>query len=297
MRSWVYYVKLFFLIVVLFGESFLLTTLINNYVSDGDFFNINLQFSAQIVGLMALLILTYSLTVGAWEVWYFNILSPLAIASGIMIPLLAYQPTYAIIAAGIAFIVITLESYRSYRIKKILIKFEALLVLRFAAKGILLVFSILAGLIIILGSNNIKDLDFGKMVATVAEKPIKNSVNTQLQETIENQTIYSGYTEEEVNELLKQYGLETGLSAAPDASSVDVDIKSMIEEQVNSAIEPYKELVRPVIAVLMFGVFQLYATISYVLYSVFVGIFIAIAKKTGILRVVTETVEKEDLRF
>src|SRR3989339_93418 len=296
MKTAWYYVKLALLMVILFSEAFFLTTVINSFVSKGDFFNINIPFSLQVVGLMTLIILTFSLTIGAWDVWYFNILTPLAIAAGIMIPLLSSSTTYALIAGGVAFILMAAESYRSYKIKKLLIKFDALLVLRFAVRGILLVFSILAGLIIILGASNVKEIDFGKLIAEVAEKPIKSTVNSQLQQTMERQTIYSGYSAEEIQKLLDEYGVQT-TGASPDSITNNLDIKSMIQTQVNDLIAPYKELVRPLIAVLVFGLFQLYATVSYAIYSLFVGLIIAIAKKTGLLKIVTETVEKQDLQF
>lgn len=295
MKSAWYYVKLGVLMVVLFSETFLLTTIINIFVSRGDFFNINVPFSLQVVGLMTAIILTFALTVGAWDVWYFNILTPLAIAAGIMVPLLSANTTYALIAAGVAFIIMAAESFRSYKIKALLIKFDSLLVLRFAVKGILLVFSILAGLIIILDASNVKEIDFGKLIAEVAEKPIKSTVNSQLQQTIERQTIYSGYSAEEVQKLLDEYGIETGTGT--ELITNDLDIKSMIQTQVNDLIAPYKELVRPLIAVLVFGLFQLYATVSYAIYSLLVGLFIAAAKKTGLLKTVTTTVEKQDLQF
>jgi len=244
---------------------------------------------------MTLTILTFSLTVGAWDVWYFNILTPLAIAAGIMIPLLSSSTTYALIAGGVAFILMAAESYRSYKIKKLLIKFDALLMLRFAVRGILLVFSILAGLIIIFNASNVKEIDFGQLIAEVAEKPIKSTVNSQLQQTIEKQTIYSGYSAEEVQKLLDEYGIEAGTGT--EQITNDLDIKSMIQTQVNDLIAPYKELVRPLIAILVFGLFQIYATVSYAIYSLFVGLIIAIAKKTGLLKIVTETVEKQDLQF
>jgi len=167
--------------------------------------------------------------------------------------------------------------------------------LRFAVRGILLVFSILAGLIIILNAGNVKEVDFGQLIAEVAEKPIKSTVNSQLQQTIEKQTIYSGYSAEEVQKLLDEYGIEAGTGT--EQITNDLDIKSMIQTQVNDLIAPYKELVRPLIAILVFGLFQLYATVSYAIYSLFVGLIIAIAKKTGLLKIVTETVEKQDLQF
>ena len=295
MKSAGYYVKLGVLMLALFSETFFLTTLINGFVSKGDFFNISVPFSLQVVGIMTLIILTFALTIGAWDVWYFNIMTPLAIAAGIMVPLLSTSTTYALIIGGVAFILMAAESYRSYRIKRLLIKFEALLVLRFAVRGILLVFSILAGLIIILNASNVKEIDFGQLIAEVAEKPIKSTVNSQLQQTIERQTLYSGYSPEEVQKLLDEYGIEAGTGT--ETITNDLDIKSMIQTQVNDLIAPYKELVRPLFAILVFGLFQLYAAVSYAIYSLLVGLIIAIAKKTGLLKIVTETVEKQDLQF
>ena len=295
MKSAGYYVKLGVLMLALFSETFFLTTLINGFVSKGDFFNISVPFSLQVVGIMTLIILTFALTIGAWDVWYFNIMTPLAIAAGVMVPLLSTSTTYALIIGGVAFILMAAESYRSYRIKRLLIKFEALLVLRFAVRGILLVFSILAGLIIILNASNVKEIDFGQLIAEVAEKPIKSTVNSQLQQTIERQTLYSGYSPEEVQKLLDEYGIEAGTGT--ETITNDLDIKSMIQTQVNDLIAPYKELVRPLIAILVFGLFQLYAAVSYAIYSLLVGLIIAIAKKTGLLKIVTETVEKQDLQF
>lgn len=297
MRSAEYYIKLAFVTLALFAESFILATLINSYVTTGNFFSISVPFSLQVVGYMTLISLTFSLTVGAWDAWYFNLLAPAAIASGIMIPLLPTNATYALIAAGVAFIIIALESYRSYRIKKILLDFVPLLVLRFAIRGMLFVFSILAGLMIILNASNVKQIDFGQLIANVAEKPLKSTVNSQLQQTIERQTIYSGYSEEEVKQLLSGYGIEAGTGTKMVTEGLSIDVGGMIQQQVNSFIEPYKEFVRPLIAVLIFGLFQLYATVSYVVYSVLVGVVVVIAKKIGILHELTETVEKKDLQF
>ena len=104
MKSAGYYVKLGVLMLALFSETFFLTTLINGFVSKGDFFNISVPFSLQVVGIMTLIILTFALTIGAWDVWYFNIMTPLAIAAGIMVPLLSTSTTYALIIGGVAFI-------------------------------------------------------------------------------------------------------------------------------------------------------------------------------------------------
>gem|GEM_PF-6764077 len=297
MRPMGYYIKLSIVTVALFAESLILTRLINTYIATADFFNISIPFSLEVIGFMALISLTFSLTVGAWDAWYFNLLAPAAIASGIMIPLLPTNAAYALIAAGVAFIIIALESYRSYRLKKIFLDFVPLLLLRFAIRGILFVFSILAGLLIILNASNVKQIDFGQLIANVAEKPLKSTVNSQLQQTIEKQRIYSRYTEEEVQQLLSEYGINTDTGTEPLTQKVDIDIGGMIKQQVNSFIEPYKEFVRPLIAILVFGMFQIYATISYVIYSILVGVVVAVAKKTGFLREFKETVEKKDLQF
>ncbi len=297
MKSAGYYIKLTFITLALFAESFILATLINSYFTTGNFFDISIPFSLQVVGCMVLISLTFSLTVGAWDAWYFNLLAPAAIASGVMIPLLPTNTTHALIAAGATFIIIALESYRSYRIKKILLDFVPLLVLRFAVRGIFLAFSILAGLMIILNASNVRQIDFGQLIANVAEKPLKSTVNSQLQQTIERQTIYSGYTEEEVQQLLSEYGIEAGTETGTVPEELNIDVEGMIKQQVNSLIEPYKEFVRPLIAVLVFGLFQIYATVSYVVYTLLVGAVVVVAKKIGILHELIETVEKKDLRF
>jgi hypothetical protein len=283
--------------LALFLEAFFLTILISDFVGKGDFFSLNIQFSLYVIGLMTLITLTFALTIGAWHVWYLNIMAPLAIAAGILLPVLQSGPVYAFIIGGVSFIIMAAESFRSYRIKNILIRFDSLLVLRFAIKGILLVFSLLAGLMIILNAGRIKEIDLGQAIATVVEKPIRSSVNSQLQQQIERQVIYSGYTEDEIKQVLEDYGVSEDMTASLNTPSLDLDIKGMVQSQVNNLIEPYKEFVRPLIAILVFGLFQLYATISYAVYSLLVVLLIKIAKKTGFLKVFTQTVEKEDLQF
>lgn len=297
MKSKWSYIKLAVVEIALFCEAFVLTTLINNFVGTGNLFAIDWKFSFQAVILMALIPLTFSLTIGSWEYWYYNLLASLAMSGGIMVPLIQFGAAYALIIGGATFLVFSLESYRSYKIKNILIKFDPNLILRFSVKGILLVFSLLAGMMIILNEQKIKEIDISHTIAIALEEPIRKTVNSQLQQQMQTQISFSGYSAEEVTALLKEYGISPNNEAPLIANTENVNIREIVQKKVDDIISPYKAFVKPLIAVLVFGLFQVYSMVSYAIYGLFVSLLIGIAKRTGFLRKVVVSVEKEDLQF
>ncbi len=291
-----YYVKLAVLDVLLFAETFYLTQIIANYALVGDFFNFDLKFSILVVAIMVVTLLTFALTVGAWDVWYHSIFTPVSISIGILVALLPFDITYAVIISGTSLLLLTYDTFRSFRLKSILIKFDPIIILRFAARGLLLIFSLLAGTVIILQASGADDVNLGKSVAELVEKPIKSQVDSQLKDQLNKQQFYLGG--QDVSSILDQYGINpSDISGENVSDKLNIDVKTIVENQVNGFLSPYKNLVKPLIAVLVFGLFQLYASASYFVYSVVVAGFFAVAKKSGFLKVKKTTVEKEDLQF
>lgn len=291
----VYYVKLAVLDVLLFAETFYLTQIIANYTLVGNFFDFDIKLSILIVGLMVVTLLTFSLTVGAWDIWYHSIFTPISISIGILVALLSFDVTYAIIISGTSLLLLTYDTFRSYRLKSILIKFDPIIILRFAARGLLLIFSLLAGAVIILQASGSDNINLGKSVAELVERPIKNQVDNQLKDQLNKQFYLGG---QDIDSILDQYGINYPDSLKENVDDkLNVDVKTIVEDQVNVFLDPYKNLVKPLIAVLVFGLFQLYASVSYFIYSIVVAGFFVIAKKSGFLKVKKTTVEKEDLQF
>ena len=70
-----------------------------------------------------------------------------------------------------------------------------------------------------------------------------------------------------------------------------------MEQEVNNFVGPYKDLVHPIIAVMMFALFQFYAALASILYMITVDGVFWIARKTGFFKSIYEEVKQEILRF
>ena len=76
-----------------------------------------------------------------------------------------------------------------------------------------------------------------------------------------------------------------------------INVGSIVENQVNNYIEPYKGLIRPLMAILVFGLFQFYATIAMLIFMATVDILFMIAKSSKFFNIIEFDVKKEELKF
>lgn len=306
MSNFSYHIKSFILAVLLLAESLLLTLLIGQLIQSQNYFTINFEYSLKIVGLMLACIYTFSLTVGAWDKWEQYVIVPLPVSIGIFLALFQVNITYAVIIAVLAFILLAFDIQRSTNIKNLLIKFDPKLILRFSTKGLLFIFSVLGGLMVILNAAYIEPVNVGQKISDIAGEKVNEIVEDQFRKQIEEQVSPVGITDlnqidPSLGGVLEDLGLSADILTDPGSvfkpGDLGFDTKQIMETQVNNFIEPYKNFVNPVIAVLMFALFQFYAMLAHLLYMATIDLVFWISKKINFFKVDSVTVSKEILKF
>jgi hypothetical protein len=258
-------IKTTILSVLLLLQTFLLTQTIIAYVQTQEYFTPPLEISIKIVVLLWTIAITMALTIGMWGKWKQYVFITVPVALAIFVSLIRYNfGNAAVISLG-AGAVVCYGVYKSTHLGKLLLRIQPKYMLRYTVKWTLLVLSLLGSAVLILNSTY-RPIEFnlGQKISEVAANPIQKITDTP----------YSQYL---------QYA--------------NINVQDLVEQQVNDFVEPYKDFVPPLVALLIFGVFQLYTTIAYVLYVLTVDLVFMVAKKTGFLKTETITVEKETLSF
>lgn len=292
-------IKFSILSISLFVEAVVFLNEVIAYINLHDYFSISLEFSIKIVLLMLLTVYTLSLTIGAWSSWWQHLITTTVLVTAIFITLIKYDLTYALIISAISFLLLTYDNLKSYRIKKLLIKFDPMMILRFSTKGVLFIFSVVAGILLILNANGLNGINVGKKIAEVASDPLKSFVQKNVENQISQQLLplkANGIDLEDptIKQTLQQSGIvyeSLDLVARPE--NVSKDIPQIIENQVNNFLEPYKNLFYPVMALLVFGLFQLYASITYWVYMATIKPLFYILIKTKFLKIEKVPAEQE----
>ncbi|RJR27374.1 hypothetical protein C4561_02375 [candidate division WWE3 bacterium] len=311
MKNSGYYIKTLFLALIIFFVSYFLTKTISEPIKNQNYFSFSAEYAAKIILLMLVNLYVFSLTVGAWNKWEQYIIVSIPVSLAIFFAIFPISPAYAFILAFLSGTLISFDVYKSTRISQLMIRFDPKIILRLSTSGLLFVFSIVGGVLVILYSYVSPEFNIGKEISSIVEKPLKSIVETQLKNNLEQQLIPLNLTgKEEVNssveDLLKQFGLE--LEAEEIKSNVseteiteqiiqNLDIKSIVEKEINGFVGPYKNLVHPLLAVLMFALFQFYAAIALFLYIITVDGIFWLARKTGFFKSTQIDVKKEILKF
>lgn len=249
---------------------------------------------------MVLLFITFAISVGAWDTWVQYVVIPFPIASGVFVTLLPINSTHATLMAGAFLALLAYDVYKSTRIKDLLIRFEPSLILRFTTGGLMLLFSIYAGLLVILGTTGKEPLNIGKEISNTFGDNLDKAIQGQIQNSVQElPNDYLTQLDPSLAGMLQQFGLPTDLkdSSFLEPENLGINSKEIIETQVNTIVEPYKDLINPLMAILMFGIFQFYGAITALIFYILVKPVFWFAKKTGFLKVENITVQKELLKF
>lgn len=251
-----WYVKTIILSVLLFLFTLLFGYLVNGYISRGDYFNLYSGEVVWVVLVLCVILLVYSLTVGSWNDRLEYIVVPLPISLGIFIFLVSFNIYNALYAFIIVYVFLCLEMYKTVRLKKMLVKFEPRFVLRSSGRGMMLVYSLFALFILMIGSTfeNVHTIDVGSKLSDVVSDPISQLYNL---------------------------------------SYLEVNVKELVTTQINNVVEPYRNFFRPVMAIFVFLIFRFFGSIAYALYSILIRVVFHIAKKTGFIKIEKASVEQE----
>jgi hypothetical protein len=266
-KSATYYIKAGLFSLLIFIESFILAQLIIGFVRNQDIFSVDLRYSAMVVAMMLLITYTFALTIGGWQKWeqYLIIIAPVILA--VFLSTFPISPTYAVVITFGFGVLLSFDVYKSTRLKNLLLKPEPKMILRFSTRGLLFLFSVLGGVLVTLNVSAAEPLNIGQKVGEMTSGPI--------------QTMLEGQIPQEAQDLVEG----------------TIDYREVVETQVNALIEPYRNLVNPVIAILTFALFQVYASVAYLIYIITIDGIFWLAKKLKLFTVEKVMVEQEQLKF
>lgn len=264
------YIKAGILSVMLFMASYFLTKLIYLPIHTQKYFGITFQYSVQLIGFMLLLTFLFSLTIGIWSTWRQYLFVALPPILGLTLVTAQINFFYAAIVSIVLYVLLCLDISGANTLKNTLIKFRPQYALRASINGLLFIFSVAGGVMIILSSDKLPKVNFSQTIAQLVEPHVEKLVTNQLQAQLP--------------------GISFNLTE-------HLNFTSVVEEQVSTFIGPYMSFFHPILAVLMFMLFQFYASIAKLIFSFTIGPLFWLAKKVGFLHIEKLMVEKEELKF
>lgn len=291
------YIKIGILSLLLLLTSYFLTNTILIPIKTHNYFGVSLEYSLKIIALMLVEVYLFSLSVGIWGNWKQYLFVALPPMLGITLVTIQINIFYGTITSAILFALLCVDIARSNDLKNTLIIFKPIYVLSLSTSGLLFIFSIIGGVMVILSSPDLPKINVGKSLATVIEPQVKKMVSNELQKQTQNEmSLFNvGVVDPAIKEILDQAQTQTPVLAQ---NYVDnINFSSLIENQINNFVTPYKDFLHPILAVLMFLLFQFYASITRVIFAISIEPLFKLAKKLKFLHIEKVTVEKEVLKF
>lgn len=304
MKITAYYVKTSIIATLLFAESFLLSGLILSYINSQKFFSPSLDFMVLVAVLMLLILVTHALIVGAWDKWEQFIFGPISISLGLFITTFPINSAYAVVIFFLSYVLLFYEVILASQLKRQMLVFNPRLVLKFTTKGIILIYSLSAAILVIVTAGKQPDFNVGNKVGEFVDMYFTTQINTEM-----NAQVQEGLSPEQM-ERLSAFGLDPTkfnysdgtetpyiLENMANVSIPELSLKNTVANEVNKLVDPYKRFVNPIMAIMVFGLIQFLGTIAYLFYSLSIDIVFWAAKKFGLFTTETVQAEQEILHF
>lgn len=247
-----------------------------------------------------LLTITSALFVGLWHKWEYFVVPSFPIALGVFLASFTLNNTYAFIMFLFVFALITYDSFASSILKKQLITFYPRAVLRTFPKALTFAFSLVAAVLVVLKAGQQPQIDIGNTLGELTDKYISPQIDKHIQSQIDE-----GLTTDQLNSL-QTFGLapdnielarQSGLLENISGSIPKISLKDQINSQVNNFIEPYKNLVNPLMGLLAFGLITFLGFFARVAFIATIDLVFLVATKSGLLKKELITVSQEVVTF
>lgn len=286
---------------LLFIESYFLVKEILYYINKGDFFKLDITLIAIIVALMTAIALTFSLSIGAWNNWRQYLLVPGPLAFGVFTATVHLQPRQYIIATFAFFLMCVAFVLPATATKDNLIKFDPILIFSRSVRGLLFAYSILAGGLLFLNTSQGEDFDLISKIGNFAGEQIFNIVKPELTAnpiTGKLEEIFAGIygnkqglnkenIAQETTTILEGFGI----------TQTDETIQDAVVQQVNKLIQPYKNFILPLMALLVFGLVEFAGVFARFFFMALVRPAFVLARATSFIKVENNMVKQEQLKF
>jgi len=293
-----WYIKTAIISILLFIQTFILGTLIEAYILKADYFSLsgnNNNFLYIGLSLLGILI-TYSLSIGGWNKLDQYIYIPLSIGFGLLLILFKYNTYNGITVSLILTLLVAYNVYKATVLRKLLIKFEPKFILDTSLKGFILVFSLFAVAILMIGktTDKIEEMNIGEKVAEVAKKPLQDLQSMQGINNLQIGEELQGI--EGVEELQNVPNLE-GLTGLPFLNNINSNVTEMLEKQINSMLLPYKSFFKPVIAIFIYLMISFIGSLAYYITVLLLNPLFKLARAFRFIKIQTTMVEQENPSF
>lgn len=260
--------KLIALQCMLFLEGLIVTKLLLDFAQTQQFFDPPLTTILMIGSLILFSLYTYSFIIATWEHKFIYYLTPIFLSAGISILFVPISYIYALIIFLLALLISLYDVKYSTKISSHLIKFEPAFILRYSTKELLVIYAILAAISVLVNPLQPNEIHISKDIAQTIQK--------QVDAIIQGNPDYQA---------LQSFG------------NTDINIANTVQQQIDKFLQPYKHLLMPLLALLIFGVMQFVNAIVRLVFLATVSPFFLIAKKTRFLNTEVTTVEKEILKL
>ena len=179
---------------------------------------------------------------------------------------------------------------------------------RYASKGFLLALNGIIAIKVLFTSENANLPDIEKWAVDTTENQIRKieeeykNENPKSQETLDLNSLEK--TNPELSAVLKSLGItdssilklpeETSYTSTEEIDkSITKNLSNSLYLQIDKILEPYKKYFRPALAVLVFGLLQIYGAISYFIYSITIDLILRLLLKFKVIGIEKIQTEKE----
>ena len=179
---------------------------------------------------------------------------------------------------------------------------------RYASKGFLLALNGIIAIKVLFTSENANLPDIEKWAVDTTENQIRKieeeykNENPKSQETLDLNSLEK--TNPELSAVLKSLGItdssilklseETSYTSTEEIDkSITKNLSNSLYLQIDKILEPYKKYFRPALAVLVFGLLQIYGAIAYFIYSITIDLILRLLLKSKIIGIEKMQMEKE----
>ena len=277
-----------------------------NFVESEKYFSLSKNFAIPYVLTLVFSLLTISLISITIERKWEILLSPVIVFFSSFIFLKTPKGIEALLGSILFSLYFLYEQERSDFLTKGFLKINTRHSARPVNKGFLLTISAIISLAVYLNSNKIKSLDIGKWAADIAEKPIEEAVKKEAEkevpEDINNLNLQSlQQSNPQIFSVLNSFGIDEIPINIPTSENISNNVtgtvKKAISDQVNKTVEPYRKFFSPTLAVLVFGILQMYHTIAYFIFLIISAPFFLLLRKLKFINIEKVPTEKEVIKL
>lgn len=277
-----------------------------DFVESKKYFMLSKDFAIPFVLILLFTLWTVSLISHTIEKKWEIFISPSIILLLSFIFLNQFRTREALIVSALVSLYYLYQLKRTRSLTESFLKINVRHSNRPVTKGFLFIISVIISIAVFLMSENMPSLNVGKWAADLAGKPIEEAVKKEFEKEVpEDISSISLKSLQESNPqvfaVLNSFGINEIPASIPTSEdiseSVTGTIKKSISDQVNKVVEPYRKLFNPAVALLVFGLLQIFNSLTYFLYSNSVSLVFLFLRKTKLVNLDKIPTEKEILKF